>query len=952
MTNAIGTTPGSILLPGRFVALDFETTGLSAARDRIMDIGAVECIDGEIARTFRTLVKPGLAIPAAITRLTGIDEAMVAEAPSFERVAPELLAFLGDSPILAHNARFERDFLAAALGREVPNPFLDTLELAGLVRAHDPRRSLGHLARAFEVREHEVHRGLEDALDCVHVTLAVLRSLVSDRRRAFVERVIGIMEGTRWGWLPVLRALAPRIDPPAATLPMVAEARAIEPRDEPESYRPVAADAVRRAFADSAGLAGALPGFEPRPQQLRMAEAVAEAFSSGRSLMIEAPTGVGKSLAYLVPAGLFARANGVRVVVATHTRNLQDQLASQDLPRAAHAIGGELAWAVLKGQENYVCTRRALGWLDASPELAEGESERLLRAYVASFLELTSDGDLERFLPWHAIQGPHVARAVDRIRSTAAACSTAACRRGDGCFYSHALRSAHAADVIVTNHALALLWPERYPGSRHLVIDEAHGLEDAATSRWSSAFDPGELARLFDELLGKGKSGGLLEAAARVARARAEGANDGGRIDAWAGRARSLAQRAAAAVSPMRFTAERLLYEGGVKAADEGRKTLRLTPAVRELTTHADLRKRAAEWGEVVEGLLRELSAMVDELGFGGVGESVARELATVASPLESAAQVLSAAFGGTTDAGYVHWIEVEDVRGSRVQRIRRAPVVVAEQIVEHLFDRFRSVVLTSATLSLGREGPGAFVARRLGFDRIPEQRRAPFLALSSPFDLEHQMVLGVPEDLADVNAGEPFIADVTRVVADVARRLGGRTLVLFAANRRRDLVGERLDKALRGDSIEVLVQGPGGGRDRLVQALRDGGRKVVLGSRSLWEGVDVPGSVLSCVVIERLPFDFPGEPLQQAREEAVREAGGDPFQDWTLPRALLRFQQGVGRLVRSRSDRGIVLLLQSNLSKRNYAQRVLDALPGVRVLTGPWSEILAQLDRFTDPAP
>ncbi|MFN7954505.1 MAG: helicase C-terminal domain-containing protein [bacterium] len=952
MTNATGTTPGSALLPGRFVALDFETTGLSAARDRIIDIGAVECIDGEIARTFRTLVRPGLAIPAAITRLTGIDEAMVAAAPRFEEVAPELLAFLGDSPILAHNARFERDFLAAALAREVPNPFLDTLELAGLVRGTDPRRSLGHLARVCEVRDHEVHRGLEDALDCVHVTLAVLRSVVTDRRRAFVERVLRIMEGTRWGWLPVLRSLAARIEPPPSTPPLVAESRTIEPRDEPAEYQRVSAETVQRAFSEPSGLAAALPAFEPRPQQLRMAEAVAEAFSDGRSLMIEAPTGVGKSLAYLVPAGLFARANGVRVVVATHTRNLQDQLASQDLPRAAHALGGELAWAVLKGQENYVCTRRALSWLDAPPELAEGESERLLRAYVASFLELTSDGDLERFLPWHSIQGPHVARVVDRIRSSAASCSTAACRRGDGCFYTHALRNAHGADVIVTNHALALLWPERYPASRHLVVDEAHGLEDAATSRWSSSFDPAELARIFDDLMGKGRAGGMLDAAARVARAAAKDADDGARIEAWLRRTRAAAQRAAAAVGPIRFTAERLLYEGGVKAADEGRKTLRLTRAVRELPTHGDLATRSVEWVEVVGGLSRELSSMIDELGFGGAGESVARELATLVIPLESAARVLGAAFGVELDAGYVHWIEVEDVRGARAQRIRRAPVAVADLIVEHLFDRFRSVVLTSATLSLGGEGPGAFVARRLGFDKLPAVRRAPFLALSSPFDLEQQMVLGIPEDLADVNSGEPFVADVTRVVADVARRLGGRTLALFAANRRRDQVGERLDKALRGEGIDVLVQGPGGGRDRLVQALRDGGRKVVLGSRSLWEGVDVPGSVLSCVVIERLPFDFPGEPLQQAREEAVREAGGDPFQDWTLPRALLRFQQGVGRLVRSRTDRGIVLLLQSNLTKRNYAQRVLDSLPGVRVLAGPWSEILAQIDRFTDPPP
>ncbi|MBK7972081.1 MAG: hypothetical protein IPK07_01855 [Deltaproteobacteria bacterium] len=683
-----------------------------------------------------------------------------------------------------------------------------------------------------------------------------------------------------------------------------------------------------------------------------MALAVGEALSAGQSLMIEAPTGVGKSLAYLVPAALFARANGVRVVIATHTRNLQDQLAGQELPRARAAVGGELVWAVLKGQENYLCTRRALSWLDAPPEVTEGETERLLRAYAASFLELTTDGDLERFMPWHSIQGPAAARVVDRIRSTAASCSGSACRRGDGCFYQHALRDAHAADVIVTNHALALLWPERYPTTRNLIVDEAHGLEDAATSRWSAVFDPWALARLFDELLGKGKSRGLLDGAARVARTLPpDEAGAGERADAWLARARSAAQRAAAAVGPIRFTAERLLYEGGVKGTGGGRKTLRLTAAVRALATHGDLAQRSADWVAVVGALLREVSGMIDWLGFGGPGEGQARELASIAVPLEAASTLLDAAFGEQGDAGYVHWIEVEDQRGTRTQRIHRAPVSVADLVLENLFGRFRSVVLTSATLSLGAEGPGAYVARRLGFDRLPAEKRAPFLGLASPFDLAHQMVLGIPDDLADVNAGEPFVADVTRVLADVTRTLGGRTLALFAANRRRDQVGERLDKALRDDHIEVLVQGPGGGRDRLVQALREGGRKVVLGSRSLWEGVDVPGNVLSCVVIERLPFDFPGEPLHQAREEAVREGGGDAFEDFTLPRALLRFQQGVGRLVRSRTDRGIVLLLQSNLMKRSYARRVIDALPGVQVLTGAWSEIHAQLEHFTDPA-
>ena len=234
-----------------------------------------------------------------------------------------------------------------------------------------------------------------------------------------------------------------------------------------------------------------------------MARTVASALSDGVSALVEAPTGTGKSLAYLVPAALFARRNGIKVMVATHTKNLQDQLGGQDLPLTAEATGiPDLRWRVVKGQENYLCTRRTLAWLDEGPALTDTVEERSVRLYASAFLEQTDDGDLERFLPWHAIQGPHVSRAVEHMRSTSATCLHERCPHFSTCFYQDVVHEARKADVLVVNHALALAWPDRYPAFEHLVVDEAHALEDVATSFFSLAFDPVETAAAARELVG------------------------------------------------------------------------------------------------------------------------------------------------------------------------------------------------------------------------------------------------------------------------------------------------------------------------------------------------------------------------------------------------------------------------------------------------------------------
>lgn len=672
---------------------------------------------------------------------------------------------------------------------------------------------------------------------------------------------------------------------------------------------------VAGLFARGGLLARALPAFEPRPQQAQMAREVAAALSSGRHLLIEAGTGIGKSLAYLVPAILHATRDRSfpldqrRVIISTHTRALQEQLARKDLPlleRALEPAGISFRHALLMGSENYLCVQRL-------SELAVAGRD-LLDPHVA---------EVAVALGRHAQSAPTGLRSEipfmvpeaiwARVRRDRDICQGARGPFWEGCLYRRDLARSRDAELLIVNHALFFL--DMKSGGRILpphsvvILDEAHRVEESVTAQLGFSLSDRSVARLLLDL-GERKRG-------RRPRRPGRGPEDGGGL--FPGIVARLEEAAAEF-----FAQVHRLGTAGARAAGrpapEGPEGFGPVARVREAGA-VDDRLRAP---------LMELEAALDER---------ARE----ADPAEAPA---FASLGARTrdlrerltlfleqrvpDA--VYWVECAARQKGAALHV--APIEVAHTLRPRLFEDGRQVVLTSATLAAG--GSFSHLRRRLGIVSASEA------ILGSPYDFEKQALLYLPAAMPDP-ATDPdgFAEGVVRECRRLLFASGGGAFVLFTSYALLRRVHEALarEEALRG--LEMFRHEPGLASS-VLEKFRMTRRGVLLGTMTFWQGVDVPGDALRLVVITRLPFDVPGHPMAEARAEAIRARGGDPFLEDALPDAILTFRQGFGRLIRSHDDRGLVAVLDPRLRTRPYGEAFLESLPPC-----PRTGALAVAERF-----
>jgi len=666
---------------------------------------------------------------------------------------------------------------------------------------------------------------------------------------------------------------------------------------------------VEVLLAPGGRLAELWPRYEDRPAQRRMAADVARTFEDGGVLLAEAPTGIGKSLAYLLPAVLMAAESDRRVVVATCTRSLQDQLFERDLPALLEALGRELPCARLKGKQNYLCPR-ALETLEP-----EGAEEREALAALKRWAAAETSGDLDRF----PASDPEAYRRLrGRVATDPVACSGAVCRRGRECFWVRARRQAAEARLLIVNHALLALAGESeglLPDFDLLVVDEAHRLEGVLLSQLERSVS----RHRFEEgvrLLGSRrttKGGGLLpRARGLLLPLFAEHARAGVReeIDALAERvahARAAAEAFFVAVEP----------RGERHAIYGARERYR---SVGELLGR-DLDPLEALLGECsgFASRLDRLAAAVGTLGRrGGEGGALEEELQ---AELEQAAGQWRALghdlehVAGAAAHGWVYW----RTAGGRGVELHAAPIGVGEHARRLVLGRPKAAVLTSATLAA--DGDFGFTAERLG---LGERHGLPYHAVSypSPFPLARQMRAWVAPPAGAQDEAEAIAA----VVAALAET-GRNQLVLFTAHERLRRVRERLRDRLAPERL-LLAQEWDGPATRVSERFREHRGAVLLGVQSLWEGVDFPGEMLEILVVAKLPFSVPDDPMVEARTERLREQGLDPFRDDAVPEAVLRFRQGVGRLIRRADDRGVLVVCDPRLATASYRKSFLAALP------------------------
>jgi DNA polymerase-3 subunit epsilon/ATP-dependent DNA helicase DinG len=920
------------------VAIDLETTGLSQDRDAVIEIGAVKFKGHRVEAEWTSVVNPGRHIPEFITGLTGISDVEVRNAPKFQEIRKDLEAFVGNAPVVGHNVRFDLGFLQKA-GLFQYNEVIDTYELAAVLMPTASRYNLGALGKQLGILLPATHRALDDA----RVTMAALNKLFEIARELPLEVITEIVRlgevlewDANWAFQEILRSRA-KEGIKAKKIKKESSSRFDDskypPLDNPEKPIPLNTDEVASILEYGGPFSQYFETFEQRPEQVGMIRAVTDALSYGSHLMVEAGTGVGKSFAYLVPSALFALQNNTRVIVSTNTINLQDQLVQRDLPNLSQALNLDFRFSLLKGRSNYLCPRRLENMRHFGPRNAD--EMRVLAKVMVWQLENQS-GDRSEL----NLTGPTEREVWTRVSAEDDACTTETCikRAGGSCPFHRAKSASQSAHVLVVNHALLLsdvaTGSKVLPEYSHLIIDEGHHLESATTNALSFKLSQFDMDRMMKEVGGTnaGVLGRLLGETNETLRPA-----DFGLLQQRVSRATDKAFR----IEQMNREFFNVLAEFA-RLQREGQPQSnyawqsRVLPATRTLPFWDEVEMAWDATGETLRNLLAELGDIYKaaaELYADGHDnlEDVMGDISNVVRRLTEAEANITGMISKPIQ-GMVYWIEVQPNQ-NRLS-LNAAPLSVASLVEKYLWHEKRSVVLTSATLTT--HGEFQYIRNTLGADEADEMQ------LGSPYDYESAALLYIASDIPEPNQNG-FQQILDRTIIATAKATGGRMLVLFTSYAALKKTSQAITGALARDEIYVYEQGDGASPNALLESFKATDRAVLLGTKSFWEGVDVPGDSLSVVFITKLPFDVPTDPLIAARSEIYE----DSFNQYYLPEAILKFRQGFGRLIRTASDRGVVAILDKRVLTKQYGRLFLESLPPCTARQGPAANLAREAGKW-----
>ena len=936
-------------MPRIYVALDLETTGLSSDRDAIIEIGAVKFRGDEILGEWSSLVNPNRPLPHKIERLTGINQSEVEHAPSLFTVLPQLARFIGENPIVGHTIQFDLAFLQKA-GYSFSGGGLDTFELACILMPYASRYSLGKLMDELGIEFPTRHRAIEDA----RAAQALFNALLERAKRLdqkIIQEISKLADKSNWAlryaFQDLVRDRARNAFAPGSIGAQLAAKTSMQDetlgllfsrdRDErplkPKAHSdPLDVDALAHILGPDGLFAKTFEGYENRPQQVEMLRAVANAFNDNATTLVEAGTGTGKSLAYLIPAIYWAAQNNQRVVISTNTINLQDQLFLKDIPDLRKVLPVDFKASLLKGRSNYVCRSR-LDTLRRSDKLTIDQARVL--AKVLAWLPSTTTGDSAELI----LMGPGENAVWSNISSDQDHCSAERCElmQQGKCFFYRARDKAESAHVIIVNHALLLanVATENrvLPEYKYLIVDEAHHLEARATDALSFEASSSSMEQMLRGLANE--RGGLIGNLAGALRNSDVPPNIKRDVQNIFSDVAQDVDRALHGVYDFFNALEKFLSSQeqlpGESESPYDRQ-IRLTPSRRSNPEWSGIEIVWEQFGaslmKVRDGMEKIYNAWTELDNYEVPNQPEHETELAFAMHRVSETRVQLEALITKPQASGIYWANIDKKNGNISLHV--APLYVGDLLQKQLFAGKDAVVLTSATLRVGKSFD--YIKTRLGIGDWADE-----LAVGSPFDYAQAAMVYVPTDIPEPGQ-QGYQKAVEAALIELLRAMEGRTLVLFTSHSQLQTTYRAITRPLEEDGIIVIAQNLDGSRRQVLETFKTQERTVLLGTKSFWEGVDVVGEALSCLAITRLPFSVPSDPIFAARSETFE----DSFAQYAVPEAVLRFRQGFGRLIRSKNDRGIVIVLDKRVLTKNYGHTFIDSLPPVSKYQGSLKEMPA----------
>ncbi|RKL67555.1 ATP-dependent helicase DinG [Salipaludibacillus neizhouensis] len=935
----------------RFVVLDVETTGVAFSRgDRIIQLAYAVVENDKVINRYSTYINPERSIPAFIKSLTNISEEDVIDAPYFGDVAPKLLEDLSHSYFVAHNAEFDLGFINEALVDAGYSPFtgpmLDTVELARITFPTEESFRLSRLAESFNMDHENPHRADSDVEATTH--------LLSEIFRTFSELPLLTLQQ--------LEKLSGKLKSDLGSLLLTWIQNKNLTADEAhiDSFQGIALRHDQKVYVED-GLTGydesmniddflsstlgnsekmntIIPAYETRQGQIEMITFIDDILSKDCVGLVEAGTGTGKTLAYLIPSAFYAKKTGEPVVVSTETIQLQEQIIKNEIPTLQKILPFQVNTALLKGRSHYLCLQKFENMLRNDP--FDSYDRSLSKAQILIWLTKTVTGDVEEL----SLASGN-SRFWQEVASDSSSCSSPSCPWFSRCFYQRAKKKSRHADIIITNHSLlfsdVMVDHQVIPSYSTLIIDEAHHLEETATKQFGDRLDYLTLIQLLNDAGGREKDDWLPDRLSQI-------------LD------KNLLEQTSEIEEYAKLFRQEwndlflLLNQYVTKGTNGKNETGRLSKIIHnEETVWKNVEEAAKRCNQLFKTYLSRISSFVRELETfletqkGNKGQIALEWLATMKSQLEHQYEMFHHLLL-YQEEGSIYWLEVETKGPKQSISVQGCPIHVAEKLADAFFSKKERVILTSATLTVNNKFD--YVMDRLGLKDFQVETKQ----VDSPFSWDDQVSFMVPDDMPLIQevGEEAYIEAAAIQIYRIAQVTKGKMLVLFTSYDMLKRTYHQL-KNMFDETFMLIAQGvQTKSRSKLTKNFQQFDQAILLGTSSFWEGVDIPGDDLSAIVMARLPFSPPNDPVFKARSDFLKEQGKSPFMQLALPQAILRFKQGFGRLIRRSTDRGIVVVLDRRIVTTKYGKLFTRSLPQVPMLEGPMSDLEEHIYQwFYDPS-